>query len=109
MGDGELGGTGIEIGGRVQLSVERYAGPVGDWPLLLTDDALHVLASADGVDAAVRAGFAEAVGLVAGANELAWTDAYRLASVVCDVQVSQLVNPRVTVRVRVPRRWCPGA
>ncbi|HLU54095.1 MAG TPA: acetamidase/formamidase family protein [Pseudonocardia sp.] len=108
MGDGELGGTGIEIAGRVQLSVERYTGPVGSWPLLFADDAAHVLASAADVDTAVRAGFGEAVALVAGAHGLAWPDAYRLASVVCDVQVSQLVNPRVTVRVRVPRRWCPG-
>ena len=63
MGDGELGGTGIEIAGRVQLSVERYTGPVGSWPLLFADDAAHVLASAADVDTAVRAGFGEAVAL----------------------------------------------
>lgn len=107
MGDGELGGTGVEISGRVQLSVERFPGYAGAWPLLFTDEAMHVLASATEVDDAVRAGFGEAVDLVARHCGLAWSDAYRLASLVSDVQVSQMVNPRVTVRVRVPRQWCP--
>lgn len=109
MGDGELGGTGVEISGRVQLSVERFSGHVPTWPLLFTDEALHVLASAMDVDGAVRAGFGEAVELVARHCGLAWPDAYRLASVVSDVHVSQLVNPRVTVRVRVPGQWCLDA
>lgn len=107
MGDGELGGTGVEIGGRIRLSVERFYGHDGNWPLLFADDAVHVLASAEDVDAAVRAGFAEAVRLVAGRHGLEWPDAYRLTSVVADLQVSQLVNPRVTVRVRLPLQWCP--
>lgn len=107
MGDGELGGTGVEISGRVQLSVQRFSGPAPTWPLLFADDALHVLASAVGLDDAVRAGFGAAVELLARHHGLHWPDAYRLASVVSDVQVSQLVNPRVTVRVRVPRQWCP--
>jgi amidase len=109
MGDGELGGTGVEIGGRVQLSVERWPGHEGTWPLLFADDAVHVLTSDTDVDAAVRAGFAEAVALVRRRHGLSWPDAYRLASIVGDVQVSQLVNPRVTVRVRLPLEWCPQA
>jgi amidase len=109
MGDGELGGTGVEIGGRVRLSVERFDGHDGTWPLLFTDDAVHVLASDEDVDAAVRAGFAEAVRLIARWHELAWADAYRLTSLVADLQVSQLVNPRVTVRVRLPREWFPSS
>jgi amidase len=109
MGDGELGGTGIGIAGRVQLSVEPFAGHEGIWPLLFADDAVYVLAGAADVGSAVRAGFGEAVELVARGHGLAWPDAYRLTSVVADVQISQLVNPRVTVRVRVPRQWCPEA
>ncbi|TQM13841.1 acetamidase/formamidase family protein [Pseudonocardia kunmingensis] len=108
MGDGELGGTGVEIGGRVRLSVERLPRHEGTWPLLFSADAVHVLASATTVDEAVRAGFAEAVRIVAAGHDIAWPDAYRLTSIVADLQVSQVVNPRVTVRVRLPRQWCPA-
>jgi amidase len=108
MGDGELGGTGVEIGGRVQLSVGTFPDPGGTWPLLFADGAVHVLASAADVAEAVRAGFAEAVQLVRGWHELSWPDAYRLTSVIADLQVSQLVNPRATVRVRLPGEWCPA-
>ncbi|GAA5125568.1 acetamidase/formamidase family protein [Pseudonocardia adelaidensis] len=108
MGDGELGGTGVEIGGRVQLSVGPFPDPGGNWPLLFADGGLHVLASATDIGEAVRAGFAEAVRLVREWHELTWPDAYRLASLVADLQISQLVNPRVTVRVRLPGEWCPG-
>lgn len=107
MGDGELGGTGVEIGGRVQLAVEPFPDPGATWPLLFADGALHVLASAADVDEAVRAGFAEAVQLMRKWHGLPWPDAYRLTSVVADLQISQLVNPRATVRVRLPREWCP--
>jgi amidase len=107
MGDGELGGTGVEIAGRVQVSVERLPEPGVTSPLLFADGAAHVLASATDTDAAVRAGFAEAVQLVSRRHDLPWPDAYRLTSVIADLQVSQLVNPRVTVRVRLPLSWCP--
>jgi amidase len=107
MGDGELGGTGVEIGGRVQLSVRQLSGHDGTWPLLLTDDALHVLASAEDMTTAIRGAFSEAVKLIKGWHSLSWEDAYRLSSVVTHLQVSQVVNPRVTVRVAISRQWCP--
>ncbi|MGH3358967.1 MAG: acetamidase/formamidase family protein [Nocardioidaceae bacterium] len=107
MGDGELGGTGIEIGGRVRLSVHRLDGHRGRWPLVLSTDGVQVLASRPSLDDAVHDAFAEAVALMVAWHDLAWADAYRLTSVVADLRVSQVVNPRKTVRVAIPARWCP--
>lgn len=107
MGDGELGGTGIEIGGEVVLRVERMASELGDWPVAVTDDGVHVLASRPELADAVHDAFEDAVRLMAGWHQLAWPDAYRLTSVVCDLRISQVVNPRATARVFLPALWCP--
>lgn len=106
MGDGELGGTGIEIGGKVQLRVEPLPGHAGHWPLVLSEDGVSVLASKPTVTEAIHDGFAEAVRLMADWHDLDWPDAYRLTSVVADLRVSQVVNPRATVRIALPAEWC---
>ena len=36
-------------------------------------------------------------------KELDFADAYRLLSAACDIQISQLVNDTITVRVRAPK------
>ncbi|MEV8338265.1 acetamidase/formamidase family protein [Leucobacter sp. NPDC077196] len=107
QGDGELGGTGVEIAGRVRLSVERvtYAGRL---PAVRHDVGLSVLASAETLDEAVRLGFSEAVSLIEAWRGLSWEDAYRTTSVIVHTEVSQMVNPLVTARVTIPREWCPA-
>ena len=109
MGDGELGGTGIEIGGEVVLRVERLDGYAGHWPAVIASDGVHVLASRESLDDAVHDAFDEAVSLVAQWHGLDWPDAYRLTSVVSDLRISQVVNPRKTARVSIPAVWCPAA
>lgn len=106
QGDGELGGTGIEIAGRVRLRVER-AEHAGTWPVVIAEDRLWVLASADTLEEATRAAFADVVGLVRSAHDLRWADAYRLASIIATTHISQVVNPTVTVRIGVPLAHVP--
>lgn len=107
QGDGELGGTGVEIAGSVRLSVERvsYAGRL---PAVRHADGLSILAGAETLDEAVRQGFAEAVSLVQTWRGLSWEDAYRTTSVVVRTEVSQMVNPLKTARITIPREWCPA-
>ena len=115
QGDGELGGTGVEISGRVRLRIERVSdaagegalAALGNFPVLLHADGLSVLASAGTLDVAVRLGFAEIVDLVRGWRALSWDDAYRLSSLIVRTEVSQAVNPLVTARLTIPREWCP--
>lgn len=109
MGDGELGGTGIEIAGEVVLRVERLAEYAGRWPAVLDSDGVHVLASRGALDDAIHDAFADAVGLLARWHDLRWEDAYRLTSVIADLRVSQVVNPRRTARLSIPAAWCPPA
>ncbi|GAA1586840.1 acetamidase/formamidase family protein [Leucobacter aridicollis] len=112
QGDGELGGTGVEIAGRVRLRVERavvqgeemYA---GELPALRHEGGLSLLASAATIEEAIRTGFAAAVDVIQVWQGLAWEDAYRTASLIVRSEVSQAVNPLVTARITIPREWCP--
>lgn len=116
QGDGELGGTGVEISGHVRLRVERVddAAPngglhtLGSFPMLRHDGGISLLASAMTLDEAVRVGFAEVVDLVRSWRALSWEDAYRLSSLIVRTEVSQAVNPLVTARLTIPPRWCPA-
>ncbi|WP_427870840.1 acetamidase/formamidase family protein [Leucobacter luti] len=108
QGDGELGGTGIEIGGEVQLRVERISYH-GALPAVLHPGGLSVLGSAECLEEAIRIAFDDAVQLMAAWHSLTWNDAYRLASVVSRAEVSQLVNPLKTARITIPAEWLPPA
>lgn len=104
QGDGELGGTGIEASGSITLRVALVEHE-GRLPLIVTAQHTHVLASASTVDAAISEAFDEGVTLLARWHSLTWEDAYRLASVVGDIQVSQVVNALKTVRFAIPSEW----
>lgn len=106
QGDGELGGTGVEVAGRVRLSVERIS-YAGQHPAVRHAGGLSVLASAETLDEAIRLGFSEAVKLIQAWRGLTWEDAYRTTSVIVRSEVSQMVNPLKTARITIPRKWCP--
>ncbi|MFF8819086.1 acetamidase/formamidase family protein [Leucobacter sp. NPDC015123] len=112
QGDGELGGTGVEIAGRVRLRVERavFQGEevyAGELPAVRHEGGLSLLASAATIEEAIRTGFAAAVDLIQHWRGLTWEDAYRTASLIVRSEVSQAVNPLVTARITIPREWCP--
>lgn len=108
QGDGELGGTGIEIGGSVRLRVER-TNHGGQLPAIRHDRGLSIVGTAPTLEEATRRAFSEAVALVAGWHLLEWQDAYRLTSLICRTELSQMVNPLFTMRVTIPESWLPGS
>ena len=104
MGDGELSGTGIEIAGRVCLKTRVLKDFPLERPLVETKDSLYAIASAPDIHAAVRVAVDDMVGILMRKMDLDFPDAYRLLSATCDIQISQLVNDALTVRVRAPKR-----
>ncbi|MDD3620874.1 MAG: acetamidase/formamidase family protein [Methanofollis sp.] len=103
MGDGEACVAACEVPAEVTVRVGLCKGRAPAWPVLETDDAFSILVSDEDLAHAFEEGFAYAVRALAKANELSWEDAYMLASLVADAGVSQLVNPRKTIRVRIPK------
>ena len=59
--------------------------------------------SGDTLGDAVTAAADQAVTCLSRGLGLAWEDAHILASLAVDIRISQLVNPRMTVRAAIPR------
>ncbi len=104
MGDGELSGTGIETAGRVCLQVEVIKDRKLARPMLETPDAVYTLASRADIQEAIQTAVHDMVEfLMLKKKRIDFADAYRLLSAACDIQISQLVNDNITVRVKAPK------
>lgn len=107
MGDGELSGTGIEIAGRVRLSVSKVAGLSLKMPIVETDEYFMIVASAKEFLQAARKSISYGAHILGKALDMSFPDAYRLVSATCDLKISQIVNPQITVRLAIPKYLLP--
>ena len=106
MADGEMCGTGAEIAVEVELTVDVVDTDLDlRRPLVETDDAWKTLASAETLKAAARRANRDAVTLLEREHGLDRTAAYLLSSLVGGLEVSQVVDPLVTVRNAVPKSY----
>jgi amidase len=93
MGDGEISGTGIEIGGDVTVRLHLMKSFRLDWPMLETDDMIHTLASGPEFVAAQREAARQMQRLVAMAWGWDETDAALYLSVRGDSAICQTCQP----------------
>ncbi|PZC53157.1 MULTISPECIES: acetamidase/formamidase family protein [unclassified Mesotoga] len=102
MGDGEVGGTGVEIRAKVKLTVDIDKMPV-DSPTVENEEAFYLLFSAKTLEEASHGAVKRAIQFIADWKSIPEEKAYMLTSIACDLMISQVVNPLVTVRVKVPK------
>ena len=107
MADGEVCVTGIEIDGVARLQADVVPELTLKRPLVETRDAWITLASAPDLDEAAGIATSDAVDLVAQGRGMDWEDAYMLASLVCDLRISQDVDPYRTCKMIIPKRYVP--
>ncbi len=103
MGDGEICFTGLEIPAKVSLKVDVIKNKTIKWPLLETKEATMVLASGDDVDDAIYEASSQAVNHLQKGLNFDFEDAYMLASLAMDLKISQVVDPKITVRAAIPK------
>lgn len=103
MGDGELNGTGIEIGGKAILRVSKKQDVSIAAPIVETATETMFLYSDEDFTKATKGSMKIAIEWLQKEYHLKFADAYRLLTAVGDIKVSQLVNPKVTVRVAIPK------
>lgn len=103
MGDGEICFTGLEVQGEVTLRVDVIKQKSVTWPILETPSATMVIASGDTIDDAIKAAADQAVEHLASGLEISWEEAYMLASLAVDIRISQVVDPKKTVRAVIPK------
>jgi len=108
QGDGELSGTAIEASLDVifQIFVRRdFSFPS---PLLETPEFWMVHGFDEDLNVAMRSAAIDALGLLVDFQKLSRDDAYSLLSVAADFAVTQVVDGRQGIHVRIPRNIFGG-
>ena len=107
MGDGEISGTGVEIGGIGVIKVDLIKGKCGGWPITETADAFYTHGTTDGdLDGALKIACEEASKLLVDEWGFSAEDAFMFLSVAGDLGVAQYCHPSpgsVIARMRVPK------
>ncbi len=105
MADGEVCVTGCEIRGEVTVEVDTLPSLAPQWPVVETQDAFYIIVSHENISSAIEEAVELGVRALQHSNDISWEDAYMLGSLIMDVEISQLVDPRKTVRVRIPKEY----
>ncbi len=103
MGDGEVGVTGIEVAGEVTVKVDLVKNKELSDPLLETDNAFYTIASGADVDAAVKKATNNMFRFLKERLDLHNNEISMLMSIICDLQISQVVDPQKTARMRLDK------
>jgi len=103
MGDGELSGTGVEIAGKVHLKVNVIKNMKLNRPRVEREEGIYMVSSAESFEEAIKIAVYDGVEYLRSKFLLDFKDAYRLVSAACDIKISQVVNPLVTVKLFIPK------
>jgi len=108
MGDGEIGGQGLECAATVTMRVDVEPAPISDHVYLYRDDQLMVVAAAETVEAAVRDAAVEMMKIIERAGVLDEFNAMKLLGLAGRTLFGQHCCPIKTVRVALPLKYLPG-
>ncbi|MFD1030037.1 acetamidase/formamidase family protein [Metaplanococcus flavidus] len=103
MGDGEISVSGIEVPGRATVTLEVIKGFHSKYPVLANKDGVSLLVSAMTLDEAVKIAAEEMIDLLLPFTDLSVSEMTMLMSAAGEAQISQVVDPLVTVRFFVPQ------
>ena len=107
MGDGEISGTGVEIGGTGIIKVDLIKGKAAGWPVTETKDSwITHGTTADSIDGALKNAVEEAAKLLVDEWGFTMEDAFIFLSVAGDLGIAQYCHPSpgsVIAKMRVPK------
>lgn len=104
MGDGEVGISGLEIRGVVEVSVRVIKGRPYPLPFAITGEHVHTLASHADLDSAAEMATLMMSDFLVRHAALDANQAIALQSIAGDLQICQVVDPNKTCRFTLPRR-----
>jgi len=104
MADGEMCGTGAEIATDVDVTVDVISDPEFPLvrPLIDTGEAWKTIASAESMEEASKLAHRDAIDLLVAEHGFDRTEAHTFGSLVGGLEISQVVDPLVTVRNAIP-------
>jgi amidase len=107
LGDGEISGTGVEIGGTALIKVDVIKSKRCGWPVTETADAFYTHAtSQSSIDDALRGACEEALRLLVDEWGFTSEDAFMFLSVAGDLGIAAYYHPSpgtAVARMRVPK------
>jgi amidase len=90
MGDGEISGSGVEIGGRVHLRLSVETGAAREWPWMETDRLWITTAAAPRFEEAAQIATRSMMELMQDKLAVTASEAFALLSIAGDLKVNQL-------------------
>lgn len=105
MGDGEVAVTGLEIPATVNVTVELIQGSCPEFPVLMNHDTISVIVSDESLDVAITKATELMANIVMDLNYLPLHEATMLMSLVGNVEICQVVDPKKTVRFVFPKKY----
>lgn len=103
MGDGEVSVSGIEVPGKVTITLEVLKGVTLKNPLLENNEVFTQIVSAETLDQACKQAAEEMIDRIAEKTGLPLDEVTMLMSAVGQAEVCQIVDPLMTARFVVPK------
>ncbi|MBV1759214.1 MAG: acetamidase/formamidase family protein [Dethiosulfatibacter sp.] len=103
MSDGEVGICGVEVGGRVTVKVHILKDKKLETPVVESKDHWYVIGSGDDLDSAVKFTLDQTHIFLSSRLDLPTNDICMLMSLICDLQISQIVDPKITCRMAIQK------
>lgn len=104
MGDGEICGTGLECAAEITVRIGLVKQAGLELPMLESEDEIMTIGYGDTLKEAAHSAAQAMVQWVAARKDWSFNDAYMFASARMDLRVSQVVNPKMTVRMAVKKK-----
>ncbi len=101
MGDGEVSVCGVEVPGKVTVTVSVIKGRAFNLPVVKTKDAIYTIASEKSLDDAVVKATKNMVDMLSSKG-MPKDEAIALLSISGNTQISQIVDPLKTARFELP-------
>jgi amidase len=107
MGDGEISGTGVEIGGKGIIKVDLIKGNAAGWPVTELKDSWVTHGTASNIQDALKHACDEAAKLLVDEWDFTIEDAFIFLSVAGDLGIAQNCHPMpdgfAVAKMRVPK------
>ena len=107
MGDGEIGGTAIEVPLRVRLQVSVIKGQKIAWPRFENDEYIMTAGIYRPLDDALRIAYTELIGWMTHDYAISQMDAYELLSKVGEVHLNEMVDPNYVIVTKIKKMYLP--
>ena len=105
MADGEIGVSGLEVAGCVTVTVDIIRNKDLPLPMILGESHIMTIASDADLDIAVEMAVANMTGYLTKIEGFTMDDAVMLISLIADVKICQVVDPKKTARVEFPKKY----